>query len=56
MSLIKYAIFLNHLSTELKEFGLCCNIYRMPSTTLGYANNLAVCCTSKQTKSMGIVY
>ena len=47
-SLIKYTIFINSLLTELKESGLCCKIYRTPSTPLGYADDLAAYCTSKQ--------
>ena len=58
MSLMKYAIFINSLLTDLKKSGLCCKLYRIPSTPLGYADDVATCCLSKQRldRTMDLVY
>ena len=58
MSLMKYAIFINSLLVDLKKSGLCCKIYRTPSTPLGYADDVATCCLSKQRldKAMALVH
>ena len=55
---MKYAIFINALLTDLKKSGLCCKLYRIPSTPLGYADDVATCCLSKQRldKTMDLVY
>ena len=47
LSLLKYTVFINSLITELKVSGLCCKLYRTPSTPVGYADDLATCSTSK---------
>ena len=48
LSLVKYAIFINSLLVDLKRSGLCCKLYRTPSAPLGYADDIAACCLSKQ--------
>ena len=47
LSLLKYAIFINSLLVDLKRSGLCCKLYQTPSTPLGYADDVATCCLSK---------
>ena len=47
LSLLKYTFFINSLTLKLKSSGLRCKKYRMPSTPVGYADNLAMCSTSK---------
>ena len=47
LSLLKYTVFINSLLNELKCSGLCCKLYRTPSTPVGYADDLATCSTSK---------
>ena len=47
LSLLKYTVFINSLLNELKCSGLCCKLYRTPSTPMGYADDLATCSTSK---------
>ena len=58
MSLMKYTVFINSLLVTLKDANICAKIYRTPSTPLGYADDVATCCLSKQKldKAMGIVY
>ena len=58
MSLMKYTIFINSLLTTLRNANICCKIYRTPSTPLGYADDVATCCLSKQKldRAMDIVY
>ena len=58
MSLMKYVIFINSLLVDLKNANICCKIYRIPSTPLGYADDVATCCLSKfkLDKAMDIVY
>ena len=46
LSLLKYMAFINSLITDLKASGLCCRLYRTPSTPVGYADDLAMCSTS----------
>ena len=46
LSLLKYTVFINSLILELKSSGLCCKLYRTPSTPVGYADDLATCSTS----------
>ena len=45
--MLKYTVFINSLITELKISGLCCKLYRTPSTPVGYADDLATCSISK---------
>ena len=47
LSLLKYTVFINSLINDLKHSGLCCKIYMIPSTPVGYADDLATCSTSK---------
>ena len=58
MSLMKYTIFVNSLLVKLKDSDLCCKIYNTPSTPLGYADDIATCCSSKHRTdmAMGIVH
>ena len=58
MSLMKYTIFVNSLLVKLKDSDLCCKIYDTPSTPLGYANDIATCCSSKNRtdRAMSIVH
>ena len=48
LSLMKYTIFINSLLVGLKSANICCKLYRTPSTPLGYADDVATCCLSKQ--------
>ena len=43
MSLIKYTAFINSLIGILQESGMCCSVRRIPSTPVGYADDLATC-------------
>ena len=58
MSLMKYVIFINSLLVELKTVNICCKIFGIPSTPLGYADDVATCCLSKWKldRAMNIVY
>ena len=47
MSLMKYTVFINSLLVSLKNANICAKIYRVPSTPLGYADDVATCCLSK---------
>ena len=48
MSLIKYTAFINSLIVLLKNSGLCCRIGYVPSTPVGYADDLAACCLTER--------
>ena len=48
MSLIKYTAFINSILVALQRSGLCCSIGRIPSTPVGYADDLAACCLSER--------
>ena len=48
MSLIKYTAFINSLVVLFKDSGLCCNIRRIPSSPVGYADDLVACCLSER--------
>ena len=48
MSLIKYTLFIDSLIVILRESGLCCSIGRIPSSPVGYADDLAACCVSER--------
>ena len=41
LSLIKYVVFVNNLLVELKEARICCTIHKIPSSPLGYADDIA---------------
>ena len=58
MSLIKYTAFINSLIVSLNESGLCCSIRRIPSSPVGYADDLAACCLSerKLDSTLEVVY
>ena len=58
MSLMKYAVFINSLLVDLKNANICAKIYMVPSTPLGYADDVATCCLSKfkLDRAMDIVY
>ena len=58
MSLMKYVIFINSLLVELISANICCKIVGIPSTPLGYADDVATCCLSKWKldRAMRIVY
>ena len=58
MPLLKYTMFINSLLVQLKESGYRCKIYQMPSTLVGYADDLAAGCINerKLNNVMKIVY
>ena len=37
-------MFINSSLTQLRNSGLCCKVYRTPSTPVGYADDLATGC------------
>ena len=47
LSLTKYVAFINGLLNTLEESRLCCTISRIPSTPVGYADDVATACVSK---------
>ena len=57
MSLIKYTAFINSLIVALQRSGFCC-IRRIPSTPVGYADDLATCSMTERKLewALGIVY
>ena len=48
MSLYKYKAFIDSLIAELESSGLCCKIYKLPGSPVGYADDLAACSLDKQ--------
>ena len=58
MSLMKYTIFINSLLVNLKNAEICCKLYTTPSTPLGYADDVATACLSKNKldQAMDIVH
>ena len=58
MSLLKYTVYINSLLVHIKESGLCCKIYRLPSAPVGYADDLAAGCINEYrlNQVMRIVY
>ena len=54
LSLIKYVAFTNSLLEELRDSGLCCQIYRTPSVPVGYADDMAAACSTKHNIDMVI--
>ena len=48
LSLTKYVAFINGLLLSLKDSGLCCTIGAIPSTPVGYADDIATANTSKR--------
>ena len=57
LSLVKYTAFINSLISSLETSGLCSTIYRVPTSPVGYADDVAACTTSKRRmdRMMGIV-
>ena len=47
LSVTKYVAFINSLLRELEASQLCCSILKVPSTPVGYADDLATASTSK---------
>ena len=47
LSLFKYLVFINSLLVELEQSSLCCSIYGIPVSPLGYADDIAAATTSK---------
>ena len=47
LSLFKYLVFINSLLVELEQSTLCCSIYGIPVSPLGYADDIAAATTSK---------
>ena len=58
LSLMKYTVFIDSLLRELEDSELCCSIYQVPSSPVGYADDLAACTRNKHRmdKVMDIVY
>ena len=48
LSLVKYTAFINSLLVSLEESHLCSSIYRIKTSPVGYADDLAACTTSKR--------
>ena len=47
LSLTKYVAFINGLLNTLEESKLCCSIVNIPSTPVGYADDVAAAWISK---------
>ena len=47
LSLLKYTAFIDPLLRQIEESGLCCKISGIPSSPLGYADDMATACLSK---------
>ena len=58
LSLMKYTVFIDSLLRELSTDGTCCSIYRIPTSPVGYADDLAACTLNKHKMDnvMRIVY
>ena len=48
LSLVKYTAYIDSLITTLEQSNLCCDIYRIKSSPVGYADDMAACTTSKR--------
>ena len=48
LSLIKYVIFINSLLKDLELSKLCCTIYNIKTSPIGYADDLAAACLNKR--------
>ena len=48
LSLVKYTAYINSLITNLESSGLCCAIYRIKTSPVRYADDIAAGTTSKQ--------
>ena len=47
LSLMKYTVFIDSLLRELEQSRLCCAIYHIPLSPVGYADDLAACTLNK---------
>ena len=47
LSLIKYVAFTDPLLRQIRDSGLCCKIYKIPSVPVGYADDMAAACLTK---------
>ena len=47
LSLMKYTVFIDSLLRDLTTNGMCCTIYRIPTSPVGYADDLAACTLNK---------
>ena len=47
LSIVKYTAFIDSLISDLERSRLCSTIYRIPSSPVGYADDLAACTVSK---------
>ena len=58
LCLMKYTVFIDSLLRELEESSLCCSIYRIPTSPVGYADDLAASTVNKYRMDnvMGTVY
>ena len=58
LSLMKYTAFIDSLLRELEASNLCSSIYRIPSSPVGYADDLAACTLNKRKMdlAMELVY
>ena len=48
LSLVKYTAFIDSLITSLESSRLCSTIYRIPTSPVGYADDVAACTVSKR--------
>ena len=44
---MKYTVFIDSLLRDLSTNGMCCSIYRIPTSPVGYADDLAACTINK---------
>ena len=58
LSLVKYTAFIDSLITTLEATKMCSAIYRVPSSPVGYADDVAACTVSKRRmdRVMNVVY
>ena len=47
LSLRKYTVFIDSLLRQLIASNICCSIYRIPTSPVGYADDLAACTLNK---------
>ena len=47
MSLLKNMVFINSLLIQLRDSGHCCKISQVPSTPVGYADDLVSGCINE---------
>ena len=58
LSLMKYTVFIDALLRQLSANNTCCSIYRIPTSPVGYADDLAACTLNKykMDQVMKVVY